>query len=154
MVMVHNYLMRSGEKIKKLRNEKSLSQEKLSKKLESMSISLKQETLSRIEADARRLWDNELFAISRIFGVTVDYLSDDSKPYPPANGDRLIKAPPEATKEDVGDHLYGKAVDKIILTEKDIELWAEPGQRLATLKRGERLIIEGEGISFLFRKKE
>ncbi|MDO8127675.1 MAG: helix-turn-helix transcriptional regulator [Candidatus Brocadiales bacterium] len=144
--------MLSGEKIKKLRNEEGLSQEKLAQKLESMGIALKQETLSRIEAEARRLWDNELFALSRIPGVTVDYLSDDSKLYPPSNGDRLAEkpSPVEATKEKE-DFLYGEVISKIVL--KDIELWTGEGQK-RIVRRSKKLLIESEGLSLFFGKKE
>ena len=101
MLALHNSYMSIGEKIRKRRRALEISQGALLKRLgEEFGISMHQPTLSRIEADARgegkgSLWAKEIEAFSRILRLKVDYLLDDSRGWPPANGDCLPETPPE-----------------------------------------------------------
>ncbi|MCQ4574991.1 MAG: XRE family transcriptional regulator [Candidatus Brocadiales bacterium] len=84
-----------GDKIKKRRKELDLSQDQLAKKLSEMGLEMEQVTISRIEGSARRVVAEELEFFSAALQLTTEYLSNSKKDWPPSNGDRLPKAPPE-----------------------------------------------------------
>lgn len=63
-----------GDKVKKLRKERNMSQQTLSNKLELLGVYVCRGSVSRIEDKARTVTDIELFAIAKVLGVTADEL--------------------------------------------------------------------------------
>ena len=63
-----------GPQIKAWRNSRRLSQAQLAAQLQLKGIMIDQEAISRIELGHRIVTDYELWAISRILGVTADEL--------------------------------------------------------------------------------
>lgn len=67
-----------GRQIYKLRKEKKLSQEELAAKLQINNIELSQKAISRIEKQERFVTDYELLIISKILGVSIYDLFEES----------------------------------------------------------------------------
>ena len=67
-----------GGKVKKYRRKNKLSQQMLSNKLELMGVYICRGSISRIEDKSRTVTDIELFALSKVFGVSVNDLFDDN----------------------------------------------------------------------------
>ena len=63
-----------GDNVKKLRNERNMSQQSLSNKLELLGVYVCRGSVSRIEDKTRTVTDIELFAIAKVLGVTADEL--------------------------------------------------------------------------------
>ena len=63
-----------GENVKKYRKAKKLSQQALSNQLELMGVYVCRGSVSRIEDRSRTVTDIELYAIAKVFGVTVNEL--------------------------------------------------------------------------------
>ena len=63
-----------GEKIKEARVKKGYSQQQLSDKLELMAVYTCRGSVSRIENGKRAVTDIEIDAISKVLGVSLDYL--------------------------------------------------------------------------------
>ena len=63
-----------GGKIKDARIKAGMSQKQLSEKLELMAVYTCRGSVSRIENGKRAITDIEIDAISRILGVSLDYL--------------------------------------------------------------------------------
>lgn len=61
----------SGDKVRKFRLEKQMSQKELSEKLETRAVYICRGSLSRIEQHERTVTDFELKAIAEILGVPV-----------------------------------------------------------------------------------
>lgn len=61
----------SGDKVRKFRPEKNLSQEELSERLETRAVYICRGSLSRIEQHERTVTDFELKAIADVLGVPV-----------------------------------------------------------------------------------
>ena len=68
----------TGERIKKARQKAGLSQKTLSEKLETQAVYVCRGSISRIESGERTVTDIEIDAISRVLGVTLDFLFDRS----------------------------------------------------------------------------
>ena len=63
-----------GEKVKKIRIERNMSQQELSNKLELQGVYVCRGSISRIEDCSRTVTDIELFAICEEFGVNAEDL--------------------------------------------------------------------------------
>ena len=62
-----------GDKVRKLRKEKSMSQQELSDKLEILAIYICRGSISRIEDQTRTVTDIELYGLAQVLGVSVEY---------------------------------------------------------------------------------
>ncbi|MCI8665397.1 MAG: helix-turn-helix domain-containing protein [Dorea sp.] len=61
-----------GEKVKKLRKEKKLSQQQLSDRLETLAIYICRGSVSRIEDCSRTVTDIELYGLSKVLDVPIE----------------------------------------------------------------------------------
>lgn len=66
-----------GEKIKKFREERKLSQKELSEKLETQAIYICRGSISRIESHERTVTDFELRAMAQILRVSIEELYEE-----------------------------------------------------------------------------
>ncbi len=66
-----------GDKVKKLRIEKGLSQQELSNKLETMAVYVCRGSISRLEDKQRTVTDIELYGLARTLGVPVGSLFEE-----------------------------------------------------------------------------
>lgn len=66
-----------GEKIKKFREERKLSQKDLSEKLETQAIYICRGSISRIETHERTVTDFELRAMAQILSVSIEELFEE-----------------------------------------------------------------------------
>ena len=62
-----------GDKVRQLRKERQMSQQELSDKLEVLAIYICRGSISRIEDHTRTVTDIELYGLSQVFGVPVEY---------------------------------------------------------------------------------
>ena len=60
-----------GANVRRIRNEKKLSQQLLSSKLELMGVYVCRGSVSRIEDQTRTVTDIELYAISKVLDVSI-----------------------------------------------------------------------------------
>jgi transcriptional regulator with XRE-family HTH domain len=65
-----------GERLKKLRKQKNLSQRALARELQLIGIDMDKNVITRIETNQRYVCDFELQALKEIFEVSYDYLID------------------------------------------------------------------------------
>ena len=65
-----------GDKIKKLRKKRKMSQQKLSNQLELLGVYVCRGSISRIEDKSRTVTDIELFAIAKVLDVTINEFFD------------------------------------------------------------------------------
>ena len=63
-----------GKNLKRIRQEKKMSQQALSNRLELLGVYVCRGSISRIEDYSRTVTDIELFAIAEALGITVDAL--------------------------------------------------------------------------------
>lgn len=69
----------SGEKIQAARRKMKITQGELAARLQVEGINIERDSISRIEIGTRFVADYEILVISKILGVSVDYLlGDDS----------------------------------------------------------------------------
>ena len=61
-----------GEKVKKLRKEKHMSQQQLSDRLETMAIYICRGSISRIEDGSRTVTDIELYGLSQVLATPIE----------------------------------------------------------------------------------
>lgn len=61
-----------GEKVKKLRKEKHMSQQQLSDQLETMAIYICRGSVSRIEDGSRTVTDIELYGLSQVLATPIE----------------------------------------------------------------------------------
>ena len=61
-----------GDKVRKLRKEKNLSQQQLSDKLETLAIYICRGSISRIEDKTRTVTDIELYGLSQILNTPIE----------------------------------------------------------------------------------
>ncbi len=66
-----------GEKVKKFREERKLSQKDLSERLETLAIYICRGSISRIETHERTVTDFELRAMARILSVSIEELFEE-----------------------------------------------------------------------------
>ncbi len=66
-----------GDKVRKLRIEKGMSQQTLSDRLEMLAIYICRGSVSRIEDKQRTVTDIELFGLSKVLGVSIEQLFED-----------------------------------------------------------------------------
>lgn len=64
----------SGERIREQRLKRRLSQSALAAKMQTEGAIIDQDAISRIESGSRLVTDYELLVLTRIFGVSSDYL--------------------------------------------------------------------------------
>ncbi len=89
--------METGRKILNLRKDCQIPQKTLA-----VQVSLTPSALSRIESSHHQPRGPVAFKVARILGVTVDYLLDESQPYP-APGRELLKNLERADKDEPRD---------------------------------------------------
>lgn len=79
MARILDYIVQNvvGDKIKKYRKERNMSQQQLSEKLEMQAVYICRGSISRIEAHERTVTDYELRAIANVFKVSVQDLYED-----------------------------------------------------------------------------
>ncbi len=63
-----------GKNVRKLRKANKWSQQELSVKLELLGVYVCRGSISRIEDQSRTVTDIEIFALAKVFNVTVDEL--------------------------------------------------------------------------------
>ena len=63
-----------GDRIKEARRAAGLSQEMLAARLQTEGVNIERDSVSRIEIGTRFVADYELLILSRILGVTPEYL--------------------------------------------------------------------------------
>lgn len=68
----------SGSEIKRLREASNLSQEQLAAKLQLNGLNINQKAISRIETGERIIPDYELLYFSRVFGVAISEILNDT----------------------------------------------------------------------------
>lgn len=89
-----NICMDMGEKIRRLRKEKDLTQKDLANALtRALGKRYVFQQVGSIENGSRPVYATELRVIHSVLGCTLDYLLDNSKDYPPSNSNRLIERP-------------------------------------------------------------
>ena len=66
-----------GEKVKRFRKKKRITQQAISNKLELLGVYVCRGSISRIEDCSRTVTDIELYAISRVLEVQIADLIDD-----------------------------------------------------------------------------
>lgn len=66
-----------GEKVRKFREERKLSQKDLSEKLETLAIYICRGSISRIETHERTVTDFELRAMAKILRVSIEELFEE-----------------------------------------------------------------------------
>ena len=66
-----------GERVRELRLKRSLSQQKLSDRLEVLAIYICRGSVSRIEDKRRTVTDIELYGLSQVLGVPIESLFED-----------------------------------------------------------------------------
>lgn len=69
-----------GRKVRELRTAKGMSQQTLSNRLETLAIYICRGSISRIEDRQRTVTDIELYGLSKVLGVPVEYLFGE-EPY-------------------------------------------------------------------------
>ena len=65
-----------GHKVKHLRKKPPMSQKELSEKLETYAVYICRGSISRIEDQSRTVTDIELYAIAKIFKISIEELFD------------------------------------------------------------------------------
>lgn len=63
-----------GDRVRQLRMERKLSQQKLSDKLEVLAIYICRGSISRIEEKRRTVTDIELYGLAQVLGVSIESL--------------------------------------------------------------------------------
>ena len=63
-----------GEKVRKLRIERKMSQQMLSDRLETLAIYICRGSISRIEDKQRTVTDIELYGLAKVLGVSIEEL--------------------------------------------------------------------------------
>ena len=66
----------SGERVRQMRTKKRLTQADLAAKVQTTSVILEQDAISRIENGSRMVQDYELRALAEVLGVTADWLME------------------------------------------------------------------------------
>ncbi len=68
-----------GSRVRTARTKKHITQEELAARLQVEGVTLERDCVSRIEIGTRFVADYELKVLSKILGVTVDWLLDESE---------------------------------------------------------------------------
>ena len=68
-----------GKRLKDLRATTGLSQRGLARKLQLIGVDMDKNVITRIETNKRYVSDIELWALSRVLGVSYEYLIDGKK---------------------------------------------------------------------------
>ena len=68
-----------GQNVRKLRENKEMSQDQLAAKLQTEGLGVNQNSISRIETGKRIVADFELQALARVLGVDINDLLADSQ---------------------------------------------------------------------------
>lgn len=66
-----------GDKVRKLRTERKMSQQMLSDRLETYAIYICRGSISRIEEKQRTVTDMELYGLAQVLGVSIEELFRD-----------------------------------------------------------------------------
>ena len=69
-----------GERIREARLKRRITQEDLAAKLQIEGITMERDSISRIEIGTRFVADYELVVLSKILGVSLDWLTEEEKP--------------------------------------------------------------------------
>jgi transcriptional regulator with XRE-family HTH domain len=67
----------AGKKIKEIREQKNLTQEQLTARLNIYGIKIDRPMITRIENQTRYLLDYELYAIAKVLNVSIEELSPE-----------------------------------------------------------------------------
>lgn len=71
----------SGDRVRELRLRARLSQSALAAKMQTEGAIIEQDAISRIESGSRLVTDYELLTMTKIFGVSADWIiGSDKKP--------------------------------------------------------------------------
>lgn len=71
----------SGDRVRELRLRARLSQSALAAKMQTEGAIIEQDAISRIESGSRLVTDYELLTLTKIFGVSADWIiGSDKKP--------------------------------------------------------------------------
>lgn len=71
----------SGDRVRELRLRARLSQSALAAKMQTEGTIIEQDAISRIESGSRLVTDYELLTLTKIFGVSADWIiGSDKKP--------------------------------------------------------------------------
>lgn len=68
-----------GVNVRKLREQKKISQDQLAAKLQTEGLGVNQNSISRIETGKRLVADFELVALSKVLGVNIERLVKSSE---------------------------------------------------------------------------
>jgi len=68
-----------GHNVRKLREQKKMSQDQLAAKLQTEGLGVNQNSISRIETGKRLVADYELKALAKVLSVNIDTLVDNSE---------------------------------------------------------------------------
>ena len=68
-----------GEKVRRLRVQKKLSQSELAAKLQVEGVTMERDSVSRIESGTRFVADYEILTMAKIFGVDVNELLEKTE---------------------------------------------------------------------------
>ena len=77
---IYNYKGRKnlcGDRIRSIRMKKRITQEELAARMQVEGVTIERDCISRIEMGSRFVADYELKVLSRIFGVSVDWLLEE-----------------------------------------------------------------------------
>lgn len=66
-----------GDKVRKLRTERKMSQQLLSDRLETLAIYICRGSISRIEDKRRTVTDIELYGLAKVLGVSIEELFEE-----------------------------------------------------------------------------
>ena len=66
-----------GDKVRKLRTQRKMSQQTLSDRLETLAIYVCRGSVSRIEDKRRTVTDIELYGLAKVLGVSIEELFRD-----------------------------------------------------------------------------
>ena len=69
-----NHMNMIGDRVRQLRLERGLSQQKLSDRLEVLAIYICRGSISRIEERQRTVTDIELYGLAQVLGVSIESL--------------------------------------------------------------------------------
>lgn len=72
--MNRDYEKQMGERIRQIREQKKMTQEQLSAKLQTLGCDLTRSAIAKIEVGQRHIYADEIKLICQIFGISCDEL--------------------------------------------------------------------------------
>ena len=80
----HDIEIRIGENLKRLRENKDMTQEALATKMQIFGCDVSRSSIAKIELGQRHFHLDEIVAVKKVLGVRYELLFDVSEPTPPA----------------------------------------------------------------------